>query len=322
MYIALDIVLAVILDFILGDPRWLPHPIIYIGKLISLLEKNARKLAKSHIQLKLFGGLIVIIIGLVSFSIPFLILELVKPFTAVHHILNILIIWTTLAAKSLDKEASNVYNSLENKDIKDARIKLSYIVGRDTKELSEEEIIRADVETVAENASDGVIAPLIFAIVGGAPLAMLYKGINTMDSMLGYKNEKYFYIGFFPAKIDDLFNLIPARITGIFIALVAPLIGGNILESLRIMIRDRKNHKSPNCAYPEAAAAGAMKIQLGGTNSYFGELVYKPTLGDKKQNLDKKHIKEVIRLMYGSEILVIIIYVIIAYLITNTFKNF
>lgn len=322
MYIALDIVLAVILDFILGDPRWLPHPIIYIGKLISLLEKNARKLAKSHIQLKLFGGLIVIIIGLISFSIPFLILELVKPFTAVHHILNVLIIWTTLAAKSLDKEASKVYNSLENKDIKDARIKLSYIVGRDTKELSEEEIIRADVETVAENASDGVIAPLIFAIVGGAPLAMLYKGINTMDSMLGYKNEKYFYIGFFPAKIDDLFNLIPARITGIFIALVAPLIGGNILESLRIMIRDRKNHKSPNCAYPEAAAAGAMKIQLGGTNSYFGELVYKPTLGDKKQNLDKKHIKEVIRLMYGTEILLGIIYIIVAYLISNTINNF
>ncbi|MDF2504065.1 adenosylcobinamide-phosphate synthase CbiB [Clostridium sp.] len=299
MYIALDIVLAVILDFVLGDPRWLPHPIIYIGKLISLLEKNARKLAKSQIQLKLFGGLIVIIVGFVSFSIPFLILEFVKPFTVVHHILNVLIIWTTLASKSLDKEASKVYTSLENKDIKDARIKLSYIVGRDTKELSEEEIIRADVETVAENASDGVIAPLIFAIVGGAPLAMIYKGINTMDSMLGYKNEKYFYIGFFPAKIDDLFNLIPARITGIFIALVAPLIGGNILESLRIMIRDRKNHKSPNCAYPEAAAAGAMKIQLGGTNSYFGELVYKPTLGDKKQNLDKKHIKEVVRLMYG-----------------------
>ncbi|AGK96196.1 cobalamin biosynthesis protein CobD [Clostridium pasteurianum BC1] len=314
MYTALDIVLAVILDFILGDPRWLPHPIIYIGKIISFLEKKARKFSRNNNQLRLFGALIVIVVGSISFIIPFCVLEIVKSFIILHHILNVLIIWTTLAAKSLNIAAMKVHTSLQNKDIKDARIKLSYIVGRDTKELSEEKIIRADVETVAENTSDGVIAPIIFAMIGGAPLAMLYKGINTMDSMLGYKNKKYYYIGFFPAKTDDLFNLIPARITGILIALVSPLVKGNILESLKIMIRDRKNHKSPNCAYPEAAAAGAMKIQLGGTNSYFGELVYKPTLGDKKQNLDKKHIKEVIKLMYGSEILLLIIYVIVVYL--------
>ncbi|MFT8314598.1 MAG: adenosylcobinamide-phosphate synthase CbiB [Clostridium sp.] len=319
MHTALDIVLAVILDFILGDPRWLPHPIIYVGKIISFLEKKARKLSRNNNQLRLFGALIVIVVGFISFIIPFCVLEIVKPFTVLHHVLNVLIIWTTLAAKSLHTEALKVHISLENKDIEDARIKLSYIVGRDTKELSEEEIIRADVETVAENTSDGVIAPLIFAIIGGAPLAMLYKGVNTMDSMLGYKNKKYYYIGFFPAKTDDLFNLIPARITGILIALVSPLVKGNILESLKIMIRDRKNHKSPNCAYPEAAAAGAMKIQLGGTNSYFGELVYKPTLGDKKQNLDKRHVKEVIRLMYGSEILLIIMYISVVYLITNIF---
>ena len=321
MYTALDIVLAVILDFILGDPRWLPHPIIYIGKMISFLEKKARKLSRNNNQLRLSGALIVPIVGFISFIIPYCIFEIVKPFTIIYHILNILIIWTTLAAKSLNIEAMKVHTSLQHNDIKDARIKLSYIVGRDTKELSEEEIIRADVETVAENTSDGVIAPLIFAMIGGAPLAMLYKGVNTMDSMLGYKNKKYYYIGFFPAKTDDLFNLIPARITGILIALVSPLVKGNILESLKIMIRDRKNHKSPNCAYPEAAAAGAMSIQLGGTNSYFGELVHKPTLGDKKQNLDKKHIKEVIKLMYGSEILLLIIYVIVVYLITNIFNT-
>ena len=319
MHTALDIVLAVILDFILGDPRWLQHPIIYIGKIISFLEKKARKLSRNNNQLRLFGALIVIVVGFISFIIPFCVLEIVKSFTVIHHVLNVLIIWTTLAAKSLHTEALKVHTSLENKDIKDARIKLSYIVGRDTKELSEEEIIRADVETVAENTSDGVIAPLIFAMIGGAPLAMLYKGVNTMDSMLGYKNKKYYYIGFFPAKTDDLFNLIPARITGILIATVSPLVKGNILESLKIMIRDRKNHKSPNCAYPEAAAAGAMSIQLGGTNSYFGELVYKPTLGDKKQNLDKRHIKEVIKLMYGSEILLIIMYISVVYLITNIF---
>lgn len=317
IYAALDILLAIILDFILGDPKWLPHPIIYIGKFISFLEKKARKSAENNKQLRIYGALIVLIVGFLSFIIPFFLLQITKNFTIIYHILNILIIWTTLAAKSLHIEAMKVHTSLENKDIGDARIKLSYIVGRDTKELSQEEIIRADVETVAENTSDGVIAPLIFAMIGGAPLAMLYKGINTMDSMLGYKNEKYYYIGFFPAKTDDLFNLIPARLTGVLIALVSPLVKGSILESLRIMIRDRKNHKSPNCAYPEAAAAGAMKVQLGGTNSYFGETVYKPTLGDRKQNLDKRHIKEVIKLMYGAEILLLVIYVIVVWLMVN-----
>lgn len=311
-YMVLDIAAAVILDFILGDPRWLPHPIIYIGRLINILEKKARHLARNNQHLRLFGGVIVIIVASLSFLIPFFLLEAMKILGSIYYnIINIIIIWTTLAAKSLHTEAIKVYTALENKDISEARLKLSYIVGRDTKELSEQEIIRADVETVAENTSDGIIAPLLFAMLGGAPLAMLYKGINTMDSMLGYKNEKYYYIGFFPAKVDDLFNLIPARISGILISLVAPVIRGNIIESLKIMVRDRKNHKSPNCAYPEAAAAGAMKIQLGGTNSYFGELVYKPTIGDKKQDLDKRHIKEVISLMYGAEILFLVIYIIV-----------
>jgi adenosylcobinamide-phosphate synthase len=171
------------------------------------------------------------------------------------------------------------------------------------------------VETVAENASDGVIAPLLFAMIGGAPFAMLYKGINTMDSMLGYLNEKYRYIGFFPAKTDDVFNLIPARLTGILMAFCAPVVGGNMLESLTIMVRDRKNHKSPNCAYPEGAAAGALRVQLGGTNSYFGELMYKPTIGDKKQELKANHIMQVIKLMYGAEVVLLILYMILVKLL-------
>jgi adenosylcobinamide-phosphate synthase len=310
----IDIALAVVLDFIIGDPYWFPHPIIYIGKLIYFLEKNARVIAKNENTLKLFGGIIVIIISSISFLVPFALLRITKPVPWIYHILNILIIWTTLAARCLHKEAGKIYNALKNNDIEDARLKLSYIVGRDTKNLSGIEIIRADVETVAENTSDGVIAPMLFAMVGGAPLAMLYKGINTMDSMLGYMNEKYRYIGFFPAKIDDLFNLIPSRICGVFIALVSPVIHGNILESLKIMLRDRKNHKSPNCAYPEAAAAGAMRIQLGGTNSYFGELMYKPTIGDKKEELQPIHIIQAIKLMYGAELITLAIYLLLNYL--------
>lgn len=303
----MDILIAVIIDFLIGDPYWFPHPVIYIGKLIKFLEQRVRKISNSNKMLRICGAIIVIIVCSISFLIPFIILKVTSSFVIIHHVINIVIIWTTLAARSLHKEAIKVYKALKKDDIEDARLKLSYIVGRDTKELSEHEIIRADVETVAENTSDGVIAPLLFGILGGAPLAMLYKAVNTMDSMLGYKNEKFYYIGYFPAKVDDLFNLIPARITGILICLVSPLVKGNVFKSMKIMFRDRKNHKSPNCAYPEGAAAGSMGIMLGGTNSYFGELVYKPTIGDNIKKLSKEHIKGSIVLMYASEILVVII---------------
>ncbi|MCT8976642.1 adenosylcobinamide-phosphate synthase CbiB [Clostridium sp. CX1] len=302
------IFLAVILDWIIGDPYWFPHPVIYIGKLISFLEKRGRKFCKTNKGIKFFGGLIVVIVASISFMIPFILLKLIGDITWLYIIINTVIIWTTLAAKCLAQEAKKVYYALKDNNLGDARVKLSYIVGRDTTELSDKEIIRADVETVAENAADGVIAPLFYAIIGGAPLAMMYKGINTMDSMLGYMNEKYRHIGFFPAKVDDVFNFIPARITGFLICVVAFVVKGNMVESFKIMIRDRKNHKSPNCAYPEGAAAGAMKVQLGGTNVYFGEVVYKPTIGDKIKELSFEHINDSVKLMYAAETLMMILY--------------
>jgi adenosylcobinamide-phosphate synthase len=306
----IDIVLAILIDWIIGDPYWFPHPVIYIGKLIAFLEKKGRKLCKTDEAIRVFGGFIVVSIAFISFIIPFIALMAVKHVTWLYHIINIIIIWTTIAAKCLGEEAKKVYYALKNDDLEDARIKLSYIVGRDTKSLCDKEIIRADVETIAENAADGVIAPLFYAIIGGAPLAMMYKGINTMDSMLGYLNEKYRYIGFFPAKVDDVFNFIPARLTGLLMCLVAFIVKGNPVESFRIMIRDRKNHKSPNCAYPEGAAAGAMRVQLGGTNTYFGQVMYKPTIGDKKLELSFEHINDCIKLMYAAEALMIVIYVL------------
>jgi len=311
----IDIVLAVILDWIIGDPYWFPHPIIYIGKLIRFLEKLGRKHIKSDKGIRAFGGAIVVIVASVSFLVPYGILKLAAPIAPLHHIVNVIILWTTIAARCLHVEGKKVYTSLKDNGIEDARVKLSYIVGRDTSCLTEREIIRADVETVAENTSDGIIAPLIFAMIGGAPLAMLYKGINTMDSMLGYLNEKYRYIGFFPAITDDVFNYIPARVTGILMCLSAPLVKGNIIESFKIMIRDRKNHKSPNCAFPEAAAAGALKVQLGGTNVYFGEVMEKPTIGDKIKELHKEHIIETIKLMYGTEVLLLVVYGVAAMLV-------
>ena len=309
-----DVVIAVIIDWIIGDPYWFPHPIIYIGKVIKFLEKLFRKSFKKGIALKAAGFFIVLIVSVITFFIPYGILILCKTYSLLYHGINIFIIWTTLAAKSLHIEGKKVFYSLEKGDLEDARVKLSYIVGRDTTSLSEKEIIRADVETIAENSSDGVIAPLLFAILGGAPLAMLYKGINTMDSMLGYKNEKYKEIGFFPAKVDDVFNFIPARITGFVMCLCSPIINGSIITSLKIMIRDRKNHKSPNCAYPEGAAAGAMNVQLGGANVYFGEIVEKPTIGDNMEVLNKEHINSCIKLMYSSEIVVLAVYIFCEFL--------
>ncbi|MBU3143524.1 adenosylcobinamide-phosphate synthase CbiB [Clostridium sp. CF012] len=306
----LDLILAVALDLLIGDPNWFPHPVIYIGKLISKLDKLGRKLCKTNNQIKAFGAIIVVVVASSSFLVPFVILKISSEFFWLYHILNIILLWTTIATRGLHKEGKKVYDSLAKNDICDARVKLSYIVGRDTKTLSEYEIVRADVETIAENTADGVIAPILYAILGGAPLAMMYKGINTMDSMLGYMNEKYKYIGFFPAKTDDLFNFIPARITGFLICLAAPLVGGNIDASIKVMIRDRKNHKSPNCAYPEGAAAGAMRVQLGGTNVYFGETMYKPTIGNKIKELGKEHIVDTIKLMYASMFYLVILYLL------------
>ncbi|WP_164509024.1 adenosylcobinamide-phosphate synthase CbiB [Clostridium rectalis] len=315
----IDVFIAVVIDWIVGDPYWFPHPVIYIGKLINNLDKTMRKICNSDKELKITGGLIVLIVASITFFIPFSILWITRNNFWIHHILNILILWTTLAAKCLKTEAEKVYKSLKNKDIEDARIKLSYIVGRNTSELDENEIIRADIETVAENASDGVIAPLFYGIIGGGAFAMMYKGINTMDSMLGYMNEKYIHLGYFPAKVDDVFNYIPARLSGILMCFVAPVVKGNILNSFKIMIRDRKNHKSPNCAYPEAATAGAMGIEIGGTNVYFGKVVFKPTIGDKVNELSYEHIFNSIKIMYSSEILLLILCGILIFTLNRFF---
>ena len=214
--------------------------------------------------------------------------------------------YTCIAARCLDKEAMKVYNELDN-GIEGARTQLSYIVGRDTQNLTEEEIVRATVETVGENTADGVIAPLFYIMLLGVPGGLMYKMVNTMDSMLGYKNEKYEDLGFFPARIDDVFNYIPARITGIFMC-ISSIFRFDSITGFKIMIRDRKNHKSPNAAYPEGAVAGLLNIQLGGNSYYFGNIVEKPTIGDKNRDIHRKDIKKTIEIMYRTEILLLILY--------------
>ncbi|KOA19766.1 cobalamin biosynthesis protein CbiB [Clostridium homopropionicum DSM 5847] len=311
---SLDVIAAVIIDLILGDPYWLPHPIIFIGKLIKIIENKMRATAKNNKQLKYLGGIMVLIVVLICFLLPAIILYFTWSVKPLFHVVNIMLLWTTIAAKSLKEESMKVYFALEKKDIALARKFTSYIVGRETQNLDEKQLIRATVETVAENTSDGVIAPLFYGFIGGAPLAMMYKGINTMDSMVGYLNELYTYFGFFSAKTDDVFNFIPARITGFFMCMTALFMKASCYNSLKIMIRDRNNHKSPNCAYPEAAVAAILKVQLGGNNIYFGEVVEKPTIGDKTRELQREDIVSSNKIMFLTEFLFAAIATIIVYL--------
>ncbi|MGB9813821.1 MAG: adenosylcobinamide-phosphate synthase CbiB [Thermovenabulum sp.] len=293
----MDIILACLLDLILGDPYNLPHPVKMMGKIISFEESGARKVFKEK-GLYFAGFLIVLLNICIAFIIPYYLLKICSFNFYLYHIINILLLYTTIAARCLRDEAFKIYKAL-NCSIEEARLKLSFIVGRDTKNLNDKEVIKATVETVAENTSDGVIAPLFYAIFG-TPFAFVYKMVNTMDSMLGYMNQKYRYIGFFPAKTDDLFNYIPARLTG-FLMIISGIFRYDIKEAFRIMIRDRKNHKSPNCAYPEGAVAGLLGVQLGGDNFYFGELVKKPKIGDKKRELEIEDIKRAVSIMFAAE---------------------
>ena len=296
----LIMILGYIMDLVFGDPYWFPHPVRFIGKLISKTEKFIRKHAKSEKSLKYWGILMWLVPVVTTALVTALIVKIASFNKYVEIFVSAFIIYTTLSTKCLKDEATKIYNVLETGDIKKSRVQLSYIVGRDTTNLSQSEIIRATVETVAENTVDGTISPMFYGFLFGPVGAMTYKAINTLDSMVGYKNDKYLNLGCVSAKLDDVANFIPARLTAIFMPLGAFLCGMNGISSFKIAIRDRKNHKSPNCAFAEGAAAGAIGVQLGGTNIYFGKEVYKPTIGDKKRELENYDIVRMNKLMYAT----------------------
>ncbi len=296
----LIMILGYIMDLVFGDPYWFPHPVRFIGKLISKTEKFIRKHAKSEKSLKYWGILMWLVPVVTTALVTALIVKIASFNKYVEIFVSAFIIYTTLSTKCLKDEATKIYNVLETGDIKKSRVQLSYIVGRDTTNLSQSEIIRATVETVAENTVDGTISPMFYGFLFGPVGAMTYKAINTLDSMVGYKNDKYLNLGCVSAKLDDVANFIPARLTAIFMPLGAFLCGMNGANSFKIAIRDRKNHKSPNCAFAEGAAAGAIGVQLGGTNIYFGKEVYKPTIGDKKRELENYDIVRMNKLMYAT----------------------
>ena len=307
----LSIYIGYITDLIVGDPYSFPHPVRYIGKLIRYVEKKVRKVAKTDKGLKIGGFVLWFFTVIPTYLITYLIIKLSSFNTYVYVFVNAFIIYTTLATKCLKDEAVKIYRVLKTGDLEQSRIQLSYIVGRDTEHLSEKEIIRATVETVSENTVDGIIAPMFYAFIGGAPLAMAYKAVNTLDSTVGYKNEKYIHIGFASAKIDDIANYIPARISVLLMSIGSLVLGYNYKNAVKIAIRDRKNHKSPNCAFSEGAVAGALGIQLGGTNIYFGQEVYKPTIGEKDREIESDDIVKTNRIMYATSIASMIVFTLI-----------
>ncbi|HEY6008249.1 MAG TPA: adenosylcobinamide-phosphate synthase CbiB [Geobacteraceae bacterium] len=297
------ILCAVLLDLLVGDPRWLPHPVVAIGRLIGALERGLRRLIANERGAGMF--LLLLTVGITCGAAALLLAAAQAVHPALGMAVAVFFGFTSLAARSLHRESRLVADALTRGELTEARRFLSYIVGRDTADLDEAEIWRATVETVAENSSDGVIAPLCFLMLGGPVLALAYKAVNTLDSMVGYKNDRYLRFGWASARCDDLANWLPARLTGLLMAVVAPLAGLSAQGAWRVMRRDGRNHSSPNSGIPEAAAAGALGVQLGGTNRYFGVPVAKPTIGDPLNPLDAPAYRGAVRLMYGAEALLV-----------------
>lgn len=296
----LAMIFGFIIDLILGDPHGIPHPVIAIGHLIRFLEKKLRNIfPKSPEGERIAGMILWVIVVCVSTGIPVCLLWFCH---TIHPILRLIIeslmCWQILATKSLSDETMKVYYALKHGTIEDARFAISMIVGRDTERLNESGITRAAIETVAENTSDGIIAPLLFLTIGGAPLGMFYKAINTMDSMLGYIEMPYKYIGFVPAKMDDLANFIPARLSAIIMLISGACMKLDLKNGWHIFIRDRHKHASPNSAQTEAVCAGLLRIQLAGDAWYHGCLHKKPYIGDPLRPVCIEDIPKVCHLSY------------------------
>ena len=291
-----------ILDLIFGDPYWLPHPIRFIGNLISNGEKLIRgNKEKSAERQRVEGVILAVSVIVISTIIPIIILvaaRMINNYLALA--IESFMCYQILATKGLKTESMKVYKKLAEEDLEGARYAVSMIVGRDTKALDEAGVAKAAVETVAENTSDGIIAPMIFMAIGGAPLGFLYKAINTLDSMIGYKNDKYLNFGRFAAKLDDIANYIPARISAYLMIFASFILGFNYKGAFNIYSRDKYNHASPNSAHTESVCAGALNVQLAGNAYYFGKLYEKPTIGDDLRPINYDDIKKANKLLYAT----------------------
>ncbi|MFT4415020.1 adenosylcobinamide-phosphate synthase CbiB [Fredinandcohnia humi] len=289
---------AIFIDLLIGDPRWLPHPVIQLGRVITFLEKRwnvGKHRVGKGVCLTVTVVLLVFLLSTILIFIAYKLHPLIGVFVQIY------LISSTIAIKGLSSAAKGVLSPLVNGDLIEARIQLSMIVGRDTERLPESEIVRGTVETVAENTVDGITAPLFWAMIGGAPLAMVYRAINTLDSMVGYKNEKFMQFGWASAKLDDLANWIPARITALSMWLGAFLIkGSNTRNGWSVTWRDARKHPSPNSGWSEAMVAGLLEVQLGGINYYRGRRSVRATMGDRARELTQSDIGKAVHYMHGG----------------------
>lgn len=299
---------AFFLDLLLGDPHLLWHPVRGIGSIISGTQKALSRIFKlgkereEDKEKKLAAGVLLVVVTLfLSVGIPMLLLygaERLHPYLRLG--LESIMCYQLLAVRSLKKESMKVYTALREGNVQKAREAVSMIVGRDTEQLKEEGIIKAAVETVAENTSDGVIAPLFYMVLFGAVGGFFYKAVNTMDSMVGYKNDTYYYLGRPAARLDDICSFLPARIAAVFMIAVSFLLGMNYKNAAAVFKRDRYCHGSPNSAQTEAVCAGALSVQLGGDAWYFGELYHKPVIGNDIRKVEIEDIRRANRLLYGT----------------------
>ncbi len=304
---SLIIIAAFIMDLFWGDPRWFPHPVRGIGWLIQRGESRLRRFASSPMTEKIAGGVLVACVVSFVFGLSHYLITTAFRLTPYFGFMVAAVMgYTAIAARDLAGAAKKVLALLNDGDIIRARKELSLIVGRDTHDLNEQEIVRAAVETVSENTSDGVIAPLFYMAIGGPALAMAYKAVNTCDSMLGYKNERYLHFGWAAARLDDVVNYIPARLTGVLLSVAALFVpGASWRRALHTSFRDGRNHPSPNSGYPEAAVAGALGVRLGGASTYGGMASTKPYIGKDDKVLAKKDIEKSILLMYSATLLAV-----------------
>ena len=310
MYSLLAVVLGFGIDLIVGDPHSIPHPVIFIGKLISTMEKLVRKIFPKTIKGENFaGGVLWLVVVAISITVPALLLWLCY---GIHVWLGLAIesimCWQILATKSLKDESMKVYAALKTGNIAKSRYAVSMIVGRDTENLDDKAVARAAVETVAENTSDGIVAPLIFLAIGGAPLGFFYKAVNTMDSMLGYVEMPYKNIGLVPAKMDDVMNVIPSRLSALIMLLAGWLLKLNVKNGWKIFRRDRFHHASPNSAQTESVCAGLLGLRLAGDAWYHGVIHKKKYIGDALREIEYEDILRACRLLYVTAVLSLILF--------------
>jgi len=301
---------AFFLDTVLGDPQTRWHPVAVLGRFISLLERLLYPTGGSNQRKFVMGSLLVLFILCIAYAFAEGLLLAVRqlPVAWGSDAVSVLLLYFCISPRMLAKAGQDIYMLLVKGDLPAARAHVGYIVGRDTAQLDEADAARAAIETVAENTVDGVIAPFFFFALGGAPLAVLYRAANTMDSMLGYRNERYLYFGRMAARVDDVLNYIPARISGVLFVMAAFLLGYDGRNALNILVRDAAGHPSPNGGHAEAPVAGALHIRLGGINYYFGERHFRAYMGDAHMDISAKHILGAIRLMYTVAVLFLLFY--------------